>query len=75
MRGDTFEAPVIVNAAGAWCDEIATLAGLSALGFEPKIPLAKGLKPMIQWYVKNAHLRPTAPPEPEPEPIVEEENS
>lgn len=29
-------AAVIVNAAGAWCDEIAALAGLSPLGLAPK---------------------------------------
>jgi D-arginine dehydrogenase len=33
---ETFEAPVIVNAAGAWADEIAKLAGAKPLGLEPK---------------------------------------
>ena len=32
----TFHAPVIVNAAGAWADEIATLAGLKPAGLSPK---------------------------------------
>ncbi|MFG6517242.1 NAD(P)/FAD-dependent oxidoreductase [Sulfitobacter sp. 1A13496] len=32
----TFHAPVIVNAAGAWADEIATLAGLKPAGLTPK---------------------------------------
>lgn len=32
----TFYAPVIVNAAGAWADEIATLAGLKPAGLTPK---------------------------------------
>ncbi len=32
----TFSAPVIVNAAGAWCDEIARLAGVSPIGLVPK---------------------------------------
>jgi D-arginine dehydrogenase len=29
------EAPVVVNAAGAWCDRIATLAGATRLGLRP----------------------------------------
>lgn len=32
----SFHAPVIVNAAGAWADEIATLAGLKPAGLTPK---------------------------------------
>lgn len=31
----SFEAPIVVNAAGAWADEIAALAGLSRLGIVP----------------------------------------
>ncbi len=31
-----FRAPVIVNAAGAWCDEIAGLAGIAPVGLTPK---------------------------------------
>jgi D-arginine dehydrogenase len=31
-----FEAPVIVNAAGAWCDEIARMAGVAPIGLVPK---------------------------------------
>ena len=30
-----FEAPIVVNAAGAWADEFATLAGLDPLGITP----------------------------------------
>ncbi|TNC68522.1 NAD(P)/FAD-dependent oxidoreductase [Rubellimicrobium roseum] len=33
--GDTHEARVLVNAAGAWADRIATFAGLPPLGFQP----------------------------------------
>ena len=33
---ETFTAPVLVNAAGAWVDEIARLAGLAPLGLQPK---------------------------------------
>jgi D-arginine dehydrogenase len=31
-----FDAPIIVNAAGAWCDAIARLAGLEPIGLVPK---------------------------------------
>jgi len=34
--GDTFEAPVVINAAGAWCDAIAALAGVAPIGLVPK---------------------------------------
>ena len=34
--GKTYAAPVVVNAAGAWCDDIAGLAGLGPLGLQPK---------------------------------------
>jgi D-arginine dehydrogenase len=34
-EGRTFAAPVLVNAAGAWADEIATLAGVQRLGLQP----------------------------------------
>jgi D-arginine dehydrogenase len=35
-RGERFSAPVIVNAAGAWADQVASLAGVAPLGLEPK---------------------------------------
>jgi D-arginine dehydrogenase len=35
-RGGDHEAPIIVNAAGAWADEVAALAGVAPLGLEPK---------------------------------------
>lgn len=35
-RAGTFEAPIVINAAGAWCDEIATLAGARQIGLVPK---------------------------------------
>jgi D-arginine dehydrogenase len=34
--GACFRAPVLVNAAGAWGDEVAGLAGLAPLGLQPK---------------------------------------
>jgi D-arginine dehydrogenase len=33
--GQTFEAPTVVNAAGAWADEVAQLAGIRPLGLTP----------------------------------------
>ncbi len=35
-RAGRYTAPILVNAAGAWADEVATLAGLPILGFTPK---------------------------------------
>jgi D-arginine dehydrogenase len=32
---ETFSAPVLINAAGAWADQIATLAGVQPLGLRP----------------------------------------
>jgi D-arginine dehydrogenase len=34
--GSVFAAPVLVNAAGAWGDEVARLAGVAPLGLQPK---------------------------------------
>jgi len=34
--GAAFEAPVLVNAAGAWCDVMARLAGVAPIGLVPK---------------------------------------
>jgi D-arginine dehydrogenase len=34
--GQLYEAPVVLNAAGAWADRIAVMAGLPALGLEPR---------------------------------------
>jgi len=33
--GEAFAAPVLVNAAGAWADQVATLAGVAPLGLTP----------------------------------------
>jgi UDP-glucose 4-epimerase len=30
---------------------------LKALGFEPKIPFAQGVKPVVDWYREHGHLR------------------
>lgn len=34
-RGDTFTAPILINAAGAWADRVAQLAGLGGIGLMP----------------------------------------
>jgi D-arginine dehydrogenase len=34
--GDQFAAPILVNAAGSWADDVARLAGVEPLGLEPK---------------------------------------
>ena len=34
-RGQSFSAPILVNAAGAWADAIASLAGVAAIGLAP----------------------------------------
>lgn len=33
---------------------------LKALGFQPKIPFAQGVKPVVDWYREHGHLRPKA---------------
>jgi D-arginine dehydrogenase len=33
--GETFRAPVVINAAGAWADEVARMAGVEPLGIQP----------------------------------------
>lgn len=35
-NGDTFTAPILVNTAGAWGDEVARLAGAAPVGLQPK---------------------------------------
>jgi D-arginine dehydrogenase len=35
-RAGTFRAEILVNAAGAWCDEVARLAGVEPVGLVPK---------------------------------------
>jgi D-arginine dehydrogenase len=34
--GANYEAPVVINAAGAWADELAKLAGVPAIGLQPR---------------------------------------
>ena len=35
-KGERFSAPILVDAAGSWADQIATVAGVQPLGLEPK---------------------------------------
>ena len=35
-HGDSFSAPIVVNAAGSWADSLAALAGVAPIGLEPK---------------------------------------
>lgn len=35
-RGESYSAPILVNAAGAWADKIAQMAGVAPLGLAPK---------------------------------------
>jgi D-arginine dehydrogenase len=35
-RGERYEAPVVVNAAGSWADQLAKRAGVAPLGLQPK---------------------------------------
>jgi D-arginine dehydrogenase len=35
-KGERFTAPILVNAAGSWADQVAHLAGVEPLGLEPK---------------------------------------
>lgn len=34
------------------------IAKLRALGFAPRIPFAQGIAPVVDWYVRNRHLKP-----------------
>lgn len=35
-KGESFAAPILVNAAGAWADHVAKLAGVQPIGLQPK---------------------------------------
>jgi D-arginine dehydrogenase len=69
-RAGTFFAPTIVNAGGAWADEIAQLAGIRPLGLTPKrrtafnIPLPDGVDirgwPMVNDVAEEFYFKPDA---------------
>lgn len=46
-----FEAPILVDAAGAWADEVAALAGLPRIGLQPKRRSAALLPTPADWPV------------------------
>ena len=50
--GAVFSAPVVVNAAGAWGDEVAALAGLRPLGLQPQRRTAAIIDP-APWAVAD----------------------
>ena len=66
----TFIAPVVVNAAGAWADEIARLAGAEPLGLEPRrrsaftFSVSEGMDtaawPMAIGIAENWYIKPDA---------------
>jgi len=35
-RGDSLSAPILINAAGSWADDVASMAGVQPIGLEPK---------------------------------------
>src|SRR3546814_639776 len=43
--GESWTAPVLVNAAGAWVDKIAAVAGVAPIGLEPKARKSVGVDP------------------------------
>ena len=36
IKGETFQSPIIINATGAWGDEVASMAGIGPVGLVPK---------------------------------------
>lgn len=50
--GDVVRAPVVVNAAGAWGDEVAAMAGVNPLGLQPKRRTAAVINP-APWNVAD----------------------
>ena len=54
QAGDAvYEAPIVVNAAGAWCDVIARLAGVQPIGIVPKRRSAFTFKPPSNTNVRD----------------------
>ena len=67
--GERFLAPIVVNAAGAWGDEVARAAGVAPLGLVPKrrtgaiidpAPFAVADWPLVQDVVQSWYVRPEA---------------
>lgn len=68
--GDLFQAPVVINAAGAWADEVGRLAGVKPIGLQPKrrtaclVALPAGMNPerwpMVLDAEENFYAKPDA---------------
>ena len=50
---DVFTAPIIINAAGAWCDEVAKLANCKPLGLKPKRRTVIIFENLKNYMIKN----------------------
>jgi D-arginine dehydrogenase len=51
--GESIHAPNIVNAAGAWADQIGSVAGLQGLGLQPKRRTACLVQPKPEWQTQS----------------------
>lgn len=68
--GDAFQAPVVINAAGAWADEVGKLAGVKPIGLQPKrrtaclVSVPAGMNPerwpMVLDAEENFYAKPDA---------------
>jgi D-arginine dehydrogenase len=69
-RAESFEAPVLINAAGAWGDEVARMAGVAPLGltpmrrtvatFDPPEGVDPAPWPMVVGASENLYFKPDA---------------
>jgi D-arginine dehydrogenase len=50
---EAFSAPVLIDAAGAWADKVAVLAGVRAIGLEPRRRTALLIKPAPQLQING----------------------
>jgi D-arginine dehydrogenase len=48
---ETYRTPILINAAGAWADEVAALAGVSLVGLEPRRRTALLIQPPQELHV------------------------
>jgi D-arginine dehydrogenase len=70
MKDRSITSPVLVNAAGAWADEIAQMAGVGAIGMEPRrrtavlVPAPDGMDvgdmPMVMDISEKFYFKPDA---------------
>ncbi|PWK76925.1 FAD-binding oxidoreductase [Aminobacter sp. AP02] len=69
-RGDSYSSPTVINAAGAWADQVAKLAGLDPLGIKPLrrtavlVPPSEGTEvadwPMVVHLSGELYFKPDA---------------